>query len=54
MGHELACDVIGPKHSNAKPVQASDEDGWTGFTYTLENVPGGKVRVGLVLKMKKA
>lgn len=53
-GHELACDVIGPRHSDAKPVQAIGEDGWTGFTYTLENVPGGKVRVGLVLKLKKA
>jgi len=52
-GHELVCDVIGPRHSNARPVPASGEDGWTGFTYTLEKVPGGKVRIGLVFKLKK-
>jgi hypothetical protein len=39
-------------YGTAKPVQAAVDD-WTGFDYTLENVPGGKIRVGLVLKMKK-
>ena len=52
-GHELVCDVIGPKHCDAKPMPISNEHDWTGFTYTLENVPAGKVRVGLVLKLKK-
>ncbi len=53
-GYELAHQNIGPKYEKIKPEKISDGDQWSGFAYTIEDVPAGKCRVVLNLKLQKA
>lgn len=53
-GYELLHENIGPVYEKMKPGPISDGDQWSGFVYTLENVPAGKCQVVILLKLKKA
>jgi hypothetical protein len=53
-GYDLLHENLGPRYEKMKPDALSDGDQWSGFSYTIEDIPAGKCRVALLLKLKKA